>query len=324
MTEAPPPPDDSEAARVHEAVADAEADLAEHARLTQRRERLAPLVQEAERELDRQTAALGLQSAELRKLETFSPTRIWAALRGNHATELERERAEQDAQEYVVAVAEAKLTTLRQELMAVEHSRDALGDVQERLARALAAKEAWIVAGGRGPAQELSETARALGAARATAKEVQEALTAADRALAALVAAEQALGSAGSWSTYDTFFGGGLITDMVKYDRIDTAEQHMRGADTAMRALSRELADVGLSGVGGVEVTDMTRLFDVWFDNIFSDWSVRSRISEAASRIASARGPVADVRQLLQARAGELGAELARLDRRRSDLLAQA
>ena len=323
MTDAAPPPRDSEGARVHEAVAAAEADLAEHARLTHRRNGLAPLVEEAERELGRQQEVLGVQSAELRKLETFSPTRIWAALRGNQATELERERAEQDAQEYAVAVADAKATTLRAELAAVEHARDQLGDVQARLSRALEAKEAWIVASGRGPAQELAETASALGAARATAKEVQEALAAADYALAALGAAEESLGSAGSWSTYDTFFGGGLITDMVKYDRIDTAEQHMRGADAALRALSRELADVGLSGVGGVEVTDMTKLFDVWFDNIFSDWSVRNRISEAASRIAQASGPVADVRRLLLARATELDAELARLDRRRHELLAR-
>ena len=29
------------------------------------------------------------------------------------------------------------------------------------------------------------------------------------------------LGSAGDWATYDTFFGGGMFTDTVKYDRMD-------------------------------------------------------------------------------------------------------
>ncbi len=322
MSEPPPTPEES-AARVHDRLAAAEQAVVEHARLTQRRVRLRALVEDGEREVASKRRVLRVQTGELQVLEGLSPTRIWHALRGTRASELERERAEQQAREYDVAAAEARLAAVRGELAEVERARSDLGDVRQRRALALGAKEAWIVATGAGPVAELAEVADALGAARAAATEVREALVAADHALAALSGAQSSLGSAGSWSTYDTFFGGGLLTDMVKYDRVDAAERQMRSADEALRRLSRELADVGLAGVGGVEVTEMTRLFDVWFDNIFSDWSVRNRISEAGDRISRAQGPVVQVRRVLVARATELDTEIGRLEGRRHALLAQ-
>jgi hypothetical protein len=42
----------------------------------------------------------------------------------------------------------------------------------------------------------------------------------------------------------------------------------------------------------------LTRTFDVCFDNIFSDWSVRSRITEAAKRAESAAAACPEVRTL--------------------------
>ncbi len=321
MTDGPQSSDAEAAARVHDRLAAAEEAVLEHARLSQRRASIVAEVEAAERDVASQRRVLTVQTGELQALEGISPTRIWHALRGTRATELERERAEQQAQEYAVARAEARLATLREERTRLERALQDLGDVRARRAVALEAKEAWIVASGAGPAAELAEVATALGTARAAAKEVHEALVAADLALQALSGAQSSLGSAGSWSTYDTFFGGGLLTDMMKYDRVDTAERQMRSADEALRRLSRELADVGMDGVGGVEVTEMTRLFDVWFDNIFSDWSVRNRISEAGGRVARAQGPVIEVRRVLVARAGELDAEIGRLEARRHELL---
>ena len=47
-----------------------------------------------------------------------------------------------------------------------------------------------------------------------------------------------------------------------------------------------------MAGVGGIEVSTMAQAFDVWFDNIFSDWSVRNRITEAAQRTDAAAAAV--------------------------------
>jgi hypothetical protein len=136
-----------------------------------------------------------------------------------------------------------------------------------------------------------------------------------------LVDAHDLLGSARSWSTWDTFGGGGLLTDMMKYDKLDRVAQTLRQADHALGIFSRELADLQLGGVGGVQVDGLTRTFDVWFDNIFTDWAVRSRIQEAAARVGQALATVDATLGWLTERGRAYAVELAELDTRRQELL---
>jgi hypothetical protein len=118
-------------------------------------------------------------------------------------------------------------------------------------------------------------------------REVQEARAACEAALASLGEAQHQVDSARSWGTYDTWFGGGLFSSMIKHDRIGQAEDYMRSVDAALDRLRRELADVHLEGaaLGGVGVTDLTRTLDVWFDNFFSDLAVQSRLNDADRRL---------------------------------------
>ena len=109
--------------------------------------------------------------------------------------------------------------------------------------------------------------------------------------------------------------------DMMKYDRMDKAQRLMGAADAALHRLSEELADVGMSPVGGLEVTQMARTFDVWFDNVFSDWQVRQRIEEAGERVQQAGGAVDRVIASLQSRRAELRQRSESLPARREELL---
>ena len=136
-----------------------------------------------------------------------------------------------------------------------------------------------------------------------------------------LVQAQRLLGSAESWSAWDTFGGGGLITDMVKYDRLDQVAEVLRRADLALHAFTRELADVHLAGVEGVQVDGLTRTFDVFFDNIFSDLAVRSRIQDAGRRVHRAVSDVDRTLVGLSERGRGIAAELAALARQREELL---
>ena len=98
------------------------------------------------------------------------------------------------------------------------------------------------------------------------------------------------LGSADSWSAYDTWFGGGLVSSSIKHDRIDAAGRLIAAAQDALVDLARELADVesvaGLRADLGISPT--ARTFDVWFDNVFSDLSVRSSIKDSQVRVDAA------------------------------------
>jgi hypothetical protein len=262
------------------------------------------------------------EAADVAALETWSPTRIWAGLRGARDVELSREQAERRAADYARAVAAQRHASAVAALEQVDASIRSLGDPDERYRRVLAAKEALLVATEAGPAGELVEIAERLGELDAETRELDEADAAAAQAHARLDEAVRLLADARSWSTWDTFGGGGLLTDMMKYDRMDDAAARLREADAALRRLRVELADVDLSGVPDVAIDQLLQTFDVWFDNIFSDWSVRSRITDAHGAASRARADVQQIGAVLRGRREETGSEAARLHARRTEILA--
>jgi tetratricopeptide (TPR) repeat protein len=251
-------------------------------RLLARTDRARTELAAADEALARAQRTLGEEREDVEALESFSPTRIWAGLRGRRDADLDRERAEQQQAEYAVATALARRTAAHDELAGAQAERRDLGDVDARWAAAVAALETAL---GTGPdAAELAELTQRLAGVRAERSEVAEAQVAADEALQRLGEAQGLLAKAGDWAAWDTWGGGGMWTDMMKYDRMDEAGAVLAQADRALKRLAGELADVGLTGVGGVEVSGWDQTFDVWFDNVFTDWAVAERIRDARRR----------------------------------------
>jgi hypothetical protein len=298
----------------------AERAVAEHARLAARRERALGAVHAERQGLAQARERLGDETADVERLEHLSPARIWAGLRGDRAERLDRERAEQQAAQYAVGVVEARLAAAERELAAVDGELAALGDVGARRAQALQAVEAWVRAHGGAAAGDLDALAREAGAVAAERQEVAEAAAAAYAAAGSLAEAAAHLRSADGWATYDTFFGGGFVADMVKHDKLDRAAALMRRADLDLRRLATELGDLGQQGVGGIGIDGLTSIFD-WMDNIFGDWAVKNRIADAAGRVQHARVAVEHVQQGLAAREEALQHRAADVEARRAALL---
>lgn len=299
----------------------AQAAVSELRHLSARRERAALAVRTAQQHVADARKRLADESADVARLESLSLTRVWAGLRGDRTERLDRERAEQQAAEYAVATEESRLASAEREAAAVDAAVAALGDVDARLARALDAKEAWLRAGGGTRAAELADVARETGALRAERTEIGEARAAAAQAADALTAAADELRGAHGWSTYDTFFDGGMVASLVKHGKLDRAAELVRRADAALAHLGVELGDLGERGVEGIGVDGLTRTLDIWFDNIFTDLSVRERITTARDRVESARHAVGQVAARLDARAQEAEARLTELTARRRRVL---
>ncbi|MEU2202303.1 hypothetical protein [Isoptericola sp. NPDC019482] len=306
---------------VEEELAAARAAVVEHAQQSARRQVAGRELAAAEGALAAARASLADETADVVRLESLSLARVWAGLRGDRAQRLDAERAEQQAAEYVAATAQARRDAADREVRAVDAGLAALGDVQGRWRAALAAKEQWVHGVGGPEAAALAAVAEQVGGWRAQQVEIDQARAAAEQAARALAAAAGELRSADGWSTYDTFFDGGMLASAVKHDKLDRAASLLRAADAALRHLTVELGDLGEQGVGGVGVDGLTRTLDVWFDNIFTDWSVRNRIAEARDRVAAAIGAVDGVRQRLAERSAAADAELAVLVARRESLL---
>jgi hypothetical protein len=272
---------DPDLAALADAVRAAAAARTRHRRLGVQLETAGALVETRRSELAELQRRLRVEQTDVRRLETLSPTRIWATLRGDASDRLAVERAEADAVALAVAGAQARLDSAIAAAARVRGERDDLRGADQAYGEALAAYEVALRATGGRNAAELTEIADQLGVATARQREITEAVDALRATKTALDEALGKLDSAGGWSTYDTFFGGGFITDVVKHSNISEATSAFTEVNRALERLSTELADLGASTVDGVEISDTLAIFDVLFDNILSDWMVMDRISEA-------------------------------------------
>ncbi|WP_412741288.1 hypothetical protein [Krasilnikovia sp. MM14-A1004] len=263
-----------------------------------------------------------LEQRDVDRLEGLSLTRVWVALRGARQDTLERERAEAGAARYRAAEAQDRLDAIGRELAAVEARLAELADVPARFAATIDEKERYARAAGGPRAARLMELAADRGRTEAELRELHEAARAAKAAHRALLEVRRQLDGAAGWSAYDTFLGGGILASSFKHHRLDNAAAAAAHADRCLAVLRGELADVGLvRPMGDVGVRRSTRFVDVWFDNVFTDLTVRGHIRTAQRNVAESMRTLAAVQDDVTARTAAARTRLADLARAREDLL---
>lgn len=109
--------------------------------------------------------------------------------------------------------------------------------------------------------------------------ELEEASAAGERVLNGIDFALEDLDSADSFSTWDMFTDSSFIVDMMKYNKIDKAEAKMNQLEQLLGRYTKELKDVSLDTYLSYEkFNSMGKTFDIFFDNIFSDWDTKDKI----------------------------------------------
>jgi len=97
----------------------------------------------------------------------------------------------------------------------------------------------------------------------------------------------QQLGSAASYSNWDTFFGGGLFVDSIKHSRMADARNYVHQAQNAIQLAKVELPELPF-GIGGAHVEEISFFWDGFMDNIFSDLSSRGKIQRSRESVRQA------------------------------------
>ena len=304
-------------------VASAAADLREHDSLTHRIAGLdATLAGQAER-VHELNVRLDREERDVERLEGLTIDSVLARLKGSHADDLERQQAERAAVRYQLEEVQAQLDLVLRERESDDERLAHLAGAAEAFDEALAAKETFLRGNGDPKVAELLAMAEQRGRLEAENHEIDEALRAVTDAVQALWVATERLGSAGSWSTYDTWLGGGMIGSLVKHDRLDQAQRAASYAESRLAVLRSELADLGVGDevAPWLSLDRTTRFVDIWFDNIVTDLAVGHRISKAKETVSSAGVAVNAVAQRLHDRRSAVTELLDELDARREALL---
>ena len=82
--------------------------------------------------------------------------------------------------------------------------------------------------------------------------------------------------------------GGGFISSMVKHSKLKDAENSLEEARGKLSIFRRELEDVSSAPEFHLNVGGFLQFADIFLDNLFVDWAVQSKISDAKGQVDSA------------------------------------
>ncbi|TQR20310.1 hypothetical protein [Psychrobacillus vulpis] len=148
-------------------------------------------------------------------------------------------------------------------------------------------KEQWLFQNNEESAAKLEKLYEEKSLIATYIREVDEALRAGNNAKTALESALTMLDSAKGYSTWDTFFGGGLIATAVKHSKLNDSEDAIHAAQLELQRFQTELLDVQQIDVGTlvVERDSFVTFADYVFDDIFSAWTTHSKIHSSLERV---------------------------------------
>lgn len=201
---------------------------------------------------------------------------------------------------------EAQLTheDLQDDLVELMHKINAVNEVyvEQELQKLERKREFWLMQHAPHVAQELTKLLENELLLKQLLIEIHEANDAGKNALSALADAAHSLKSASSYSTWDTFFGGGFIATALKHDKLDESNSAIHKAQISLQRFHNELLDVQQMkhDTLNIDTDGFVKFADYFFDDIFSAWSIHSKISTSMNQISRVQDDVNNTLQQLQ------------------------
>lgn len=282
--------------------------------------------------LYRQRKELSGREAELRsrrveeqddvdRLEGRSLARYFYTLLGSLDEKLDAERAGARAAAVEHDAVLAELEDVNAAVGEAEGELAGLSGCEERYDKAVSAKAEYLKKSGSPLADKLRGIEKRAAYNERQTRETDEAIRAGEAACAAAERVVKSLSSASTWSTID-IFSDSFLADVVKYGRIDDAQRAMEQLRIALRRFGTELADVGgrlETGMG-----DLLTFADIFFDNIFTDFAVSSRINRSLYEAREVEERVQRSLSSLHALRGRLETEAAELEKEYEGIVTSA
>lgn len=298
-------------------------------RMAQRREdqavleRLRRQEEDCRREVETRAAQLGKEERDVEKLEKLTISSILASLRGSKDEDMDREQAEAYAARLRLQEAERQLAEVREEIVDRQRRIAENKNCEAEYEALLQEKEAELRKTDPALAEKLADLERRELELTARRKELWEAEEAGKQVLFQLNCALGHLEDAEGWGTWDVF-GGGLVSDMMKYSRLDDAQEQLTGVASALRRYRAELEDVARAVEFDMKPDDFTQTMDIWFDNIFSDWTVLEHIRQSRDQLLDLKSRILSIQNGLKWDLEKTEAELEALRTERDELVRKA
>ncbi len=232
---------------------------------------------------------------DVEKLEKMSVTSFVARVKGKKEQQLEKEKMEYfDALNKEEAAAKEcqKLTTLISQTQDQVNQLEDLVREKRKLEKDLKELIHEVCEGVADPVEDeierrLAKLENEIGPITNQRSRIFRAKNHLEHAIDDLNFALDALNSASGYSTWDTFFGGGMFVDSIKHSRMSEARNRVHNAQYSLQQARHEYPDMPYLG-GGAHVEELSFFWDGFMDNIFSDFSSRGKIHRSRESVRQA------------------------------------
>ena len=278
--------------------------LLEAEKLHKKIETVKRLLTHAEREIEYHESDLQDVRKQLNKLEAFSFVNLFREWSGKKDELIEQNMDRVAVSELKLIEAQLTCEDLQDEQIDLIQKFNAINEtyIAQQLQQINEQKQQWFQQHAPEVANQLNSILQQELLCKQLVKEIEEAMEAGNMALSKLTDAGAALHEAHSYSTWDTFLGGGFIATALKHEKLNETNSTIHDAQMALQRFHNELLDVKEMRQDALVVdTDGFVLFtDYFFDNIFTDWSIHSKITTSMNQISRVQDDVANTIQELE------------------------
>ncbi|MGT2832692.1 hypothetical protein [Streptococcus halotolerans] len=96
------------------------------------------------------------------------------------------------------------------------------------------------------------------------------------------------------WSIIDLIAGNAFMS-AIKRDKITKVNQKLEGLNQLRKITQEKLSNVELGLVTDISNSKSDRFWDIWADNVYTDWKVGKEISAVSEQISSLKEDVRDL-----------------------------
>ncbi|PPA70883.1 hypothetical protein [Jeotgalibacillus proteolyticus] len=227
------------------------------------------------------------EQLDLHKMDRFSLVNVVRKWNGTYEELREKEFDEAAKAELKLNEHEHMLRDLQEDAKGLEDRLSAYKAAESDWEEFLKEKERWIKQNDNETANQIDLHLNHYADLNAIVVEIDEAIYAGQSADASLGTALEKLKSAKSMSTWDTFLGGGMIATALKHSELDRSEDALHNAQLNLRRFETELRDVKEETAASMDVErgSFITFADYFLDDIFSEWTIHSRINNSIGSV---------------------------------------
>lgn len=239
-------------------------------------------LQDEEKQLIKFEANLKKEHKDVERLEKLSIFNLVATLMKNKEEKLQKEEYEYVMAKIKYDEQSTKVALTRENIQNLKDRLDTLSNCDNEYKQLLAKKVELIKnLGDSYNKEKLERLEFEIDKALSDKKEIEEAIAIGKKLLTEIKNAEKSLDSAKNWGTWD-MFGGDMISSIAKHNKINDAERSFSRIASLIASFNNELLDVRCEGI---TFSNTTIAFDIFFDNIFTDWAVQNKINDAINKV---------------------------------------